>query len=235
MADNAAQDLAAEAAASLDAAKRIGDQLALFDEPSAVQDDDDAGDRGPGRPPGARNKLKTGLAQLMAAQGYRDPASQLARMAGLHSREDQNLVAIQTARAILEASRLKVSADDARELMLRAGTEGERKRAFDLWCTVLGEDIRIAHALPGLVMQIRGQMEKAASALLPYTFAKVTPDVNDNRSQMVVQITAPAGAPEQVRASVAPPPMPMEEAEQYQEVSGSDGERSDGALSDGGA
>ncbi|MEO0380506.1 MAG: hypothetical protein AAF252_09560 [Pseudomonadota bacterium] len=42
-----------------------------------------AASRGPGRPAGAQNKLKTKLRDYMAGQGYRDPAVQLAMMAGL--------------------------------------------------------------------------------------------------------------------------------------------------------
>ena len=42
---------------------------------------------GPGRPAGAGNKLKGKLRDLMAARGYRDPAEQLAMIAGLDQRE----------------------------------------------------------------------------------------------------------------------------------------------------
>lgn len=43
--------------------------------------------RGPGRPAGAGNKLKSKLRDYMAARGYRDPAEQLAMIAGLDQRE----------------------------------------------------------------------------------------------------------------------------------------------------
>ena len=39
--------------------------------------------RGPGRPAGASNKLRGKIRELMAARGYRDPAEQLAMLAGL--------------------------------------------------------------------------------------------------------------------------------------------------------
>ena len=39
--------------------------------------------KGPGRPAGAGNKLKAKLRDLMSARGYRDPAEQLAMLAGL--------------------------------------------------------------------------------------------------------------------------------------------------------
>ncbi len=39
--------------------------------------------RGPGRPAGSGNKLKAKLKDYMAARGYRDPAEQLAMLAGL--------------------------------------------------------------------------------------------------------------------------------------------------------
>ncbi len=57
-----------------------GEQLNMWGEDGATVP---AAARGPGRPAGAPNKLKTKLRDYMAGQGYRDPAVQLAMMAGL--------------------------------------------------------------------------------------------------------------------------------------------------------
>jgi hypothetical protein len=58
------------------------DQLGLFgdDEGAVVPVERRAG---PGRPAGSGNRLKSKLRDYMAAQGYRDPAAQLAMLAGL--------------------------------------------------------------------------------------------------------------------------------------------------------
>ncbi len=58
-----------------------GEQLDMFGSGGSVVP---AGDRrGPGRPAGASNKLTSKVREFMAHQGYRDPAEQLAMMAGL--------------------------------------------------------------------------------------------------------------------------------------------------------
>jgi hypothetical protein len=58
-----------------------GEQLSMFGEGGATVP---AAERsGPGRPPGAQNKLKVKLGQYLAQKGYRDPAEQLAMLAGL--------------------------------------------------------------------------------------------------------------------------------------------------------
>ena len=58
-----------------------GEQLGLFGPEGAPVPP--AERRGAGRPAGAGNKLKSKLRDLMAARGYRDPAEQLAMLAGL--------------------------------------------------------------------------------------------------------------------------------------------------------
>lgn len=203
MADNTAQEMAETAVARQIAARIVGDQLNLFGEPERPVEPEQDGPRKAGRPKGSRNKAQSGLRELMIAQGFRDPASQLARVACLHTTDDPLIVNIGRAQAILAA----------------AGA-GEKQ---------------IRDELPGLVISLMRLTEQAGATLMPYVFAKVTPDVTDARQQMVVQIAAPAGTPAQVRTAVAPPPMPMQEVEQYQEVSGSDADQSDGALSDGGS
>lgn len=59
--------------------------------------------RGPGRPPGAQNKLKSRLKDYLAAKGYRDPAEHLALLAGLDRRDKHPLhVAAEIAAALGE-------------------------------------------------------------------------------------------------------------------------------------
>jgi hypothetical protein len=65
--------------------REAGSQADLFGAEGQLIERGGGGDegRGPGRPAGAQNKTKRKLAQLMAARGYRDPAEQLALLAGL--------------------------------------------------------------------------------------------------------------------------------------------------------
>ena len=58
-----------------------GEQLGLFGEEGAPIPPERRA--GPGRPAGSGNKLKGKLRDLLAARGYRDPAEQLAMLAGL--------------------------------------------------------------------------------------------------------------------------------------------------------
>lgn len=58
-----------------------GEQIDMFGEDGAVVPVEERA--GPGRPPGARNKLKQKLGEYLALRGYRDPAEQLAMLAGL--------------------------------------------------------------------------------------------------------------------------------------------------------
>lgn len=67
-----------------DAGERLaekGPQLGLFGEDGAPVPVEQR--RGPGRPAGATNKLKAKLREYLAHRGYRDPAEQLAMLAGL--------------------------------------------------------------------------------------------------------------------------------------------------------
>ncbi|MEL6886887.1 MAG: hypothetical protein AAFP87_20435 [Pseudomonadota bacterium] len=66
--------------ASADRLLEEGEQLDMWGGDGAVVP---ASQRGPGRPAGSGNKLKAKLRDYMAGQGYRDPAVQLAMMAGL--------------------------------------------------------------------------------------------------------------------------------------------------------
>lgn len=85
-ADSEAKALAAQVGERLAEVSDAGRQLGLFGEPQR-SDQGGAEPRGPGRPAGARNKAKLGLAEYMAAMGYRAPAQQLAFIAGLAQSE----------------------------------------------------------------------------------------------------------------------------------------------------
>jgi hypothetical protein len=119
------------AAAALDEAREVGRQLDLFaSRPAPVEDAGEA-PRGPGRPKGSRNRVKVGLAEMLAHQGYRAPAEVLAHLAGLHVREDPFLVAIGRAQALLTA----------------AGGEAEGPMLVDTALRILREQRQAADAL----------------------------------------------------------------------------------------
>lgn len=74
-----------------------GEQLGLFGpEGAAIEPAERRA--GPGRPAGSGNRLKSKLGQLMALRGYRDPAEQLAMLAGL-DRPDLHPLALAAALA----------------------------------------------------------------------------------------------------------------------------------------
>lgn len=126
MSDNAAKALADQAATAVERARESGASLDLFGQPdpgAPVQDGSAKGKTG--RPPGAKNKASTALRDLLAARGYADPASRLAHMAGLNTRDDPRLVAVGFAEAILEAA--------------GATKEQRRKRMPDLVVQLLRE------------------------------------------------------------------------------------------------
>lgn len=143
---------------------------------------------GPGRPAGSTNKVKSKMADYMAARGYRDPVDQLAMLAGL-DRPDLHPMAY--------AAQI-------------AGNLGEN------------------------VTDVAKQMRQAAADLLPYYHAKRTPDINLSMPVMQVTMAPPMGGHVGTGRVAAPPPMPNqqsdaanEEAQQNQQVSNSDSEKSD--------
>ena len=209
-----------EAQSAVDAIKRArasaGD-VNLFGEPVAPDADAPSSPRR-GRPPGARNKTARGLREMLAAQGYRSPAEVLARVAGLHSREDVMLLAIGRARALLEASRATVSVEDARAALEAAQTDKQRQAATDVLLAALNEGMRIADALPDLAAKIMKEQASAAGQLMPYVEKRLTPEVHDNRTQTVVNIASAPVAADTGRR-VAPPPMPELENVEYQRLS----------------
>lgn len=239
-----ADTLASEAARSVERAREVGDQLSLFGPPVPVAEDDGdqggAGGRRIGRPPGARNKVKAQLRDLMAAQGWRDPAQQLAYLAGLNSREDPFLVALGRAEALVEATEGGTAEDPlerAERLLDRASGSEERKIAMRALAAAEERAASRAERVVGLAVGILREMRQAADSLMPYVFGKVTPDLVDNRAQMLVQVmagTGGEGAARAIGARLGPPPMPSANAEEYQGVAEGAVRQSDGAQSDGG-
>lgn len=161
-----------------------GEQLDMWGEDGTAVP---AVQRGPGRPSGAQNKLKTKLRDYMAGQGYRDPAVQLAMIAGL-DRPDVHPWAY--------------AAQIAREL---------------------GED----------TADVLKVMRQAASDVLPYYHAKLTPDVSVQQATMNITMAAPGSAGDPSSRAMRPPPMPSEQMQQNQELSESDeGDNSDGVRTE---
>lgn len=76
------QEIAAGAGRALLADGQPGGQLDMFGDRAGAAVPVETR-RGPGRPAGASNKLRAKIRELMAARGYRDPAEQLAMLAGL--------------------------------------------------------------------------------------------------------------------------------------------------------
>lgn len=97
------QARALAAAAAMDEAREVASQMDLFAS-APVQPAEEPERRGPGRPKGARNRVKVGLAEMMAHRGYRAPAEVLAHLAGLHVRADPLEVAIARAQTLLVAA-----------------------------------------------------------------------------------------------------------------------------------
>jgi hypothetical protein len=92
---------AREAAARLDGAASVGRQLSLLPAEASPADPAELERRGPGRPPGARNKRTSKLRQMLAARGFRMPEDVLAEVAGLSSRETAVELAMQRAEQVL--------------------------------------------------------------------------------------------------------------------------------------
>lgn len=218
MPDREADIIAADAAAAIAQAAQLGDQLSLFGEPERDQSDDEAAPaRKVGRPVGAKNKAKSGLRELLIAYGYRDPGHMLARLAGLHMAEDAELTAIKRAHLIQSQTGIEARLERANDLLAKAITEGERKRAFDLVIDLERRAAKQADELATLTVQILKEMRHAAEAMQPYVHTKRAPDTLVQQS-VHIGVAAPAGAPTQSLRSVGPPPMPQEKIKENQEV-----------------
>lgn len=235
--------MAAEAARRVERAREVGDQLSLFGPPAPMPapGEGEAGEGGKriGRPPGARNKVKAQLRELMAAQGWRDPAQQLAYLAGLNSREDPYLVALGRAEALVASSEDgegEGALERAERLLERAQGSEERKIAMRVLASAEERLAARAERVIALAGAILREMRQAADSLMPYVFAKLTPDVTDARQQMFVQVLAGGGAAssQAIGARLGPPPMPSDIPEGYQGLGDGAAAQSDGGQSDGG-
>jgi hypothetical protein len=217
------EDLARQAAVSIEAAAQAGEQLTF------LPDEATAGEAG--RPPRGKGRATNQMREWLAAKGFRLPEDVLAEMAGMASGADAFLTALQRTEQVLIWAQsgardvVEVIKDGVlitKELDNRP-TTGQRLATFQFVFTA----------------QLR-----AVEALLPYGLAKVTPDVASLQVTQIVQMPSPAAPMMAVdravdRAAVArdvtpsarrvgPPPMPWEIQENQQVSEGaschSDGE-----------
>lgn len=186
---------AREAAARLDRAREAGQQLTF------LPDEEPASDvpAKPGRPEGAKNKVSNQMREFLASKGYDMPENVLAQMAGLASRQDAIMTAIEHTERILTWAH-----DGATEKKKGGGERPSKASAAR----------RLAVFMQVYTIQLR-----AADALLPYGAAKVTPDVtNNNQTVQVFQVPAAPARPGDGARVVEgrsggksePPPMPKE-------------------------
>lgn len=209
--DNAFEELARDAARSIEQSRELAEQLTLLPDAPVVADEGKP-KRGPGK---ALNQMR----EWLASKGYRLPEDVLAEMAGLASREDAILTAMVQAERILAWA-----GDGARNMKFVAG-QGHVEIPGP-WKPTADQKLQA-------FMQLYSIMLRAADALMPYGAPKVTPEqvTNQQVTQIVVQ-GAPSAAPsrsDQARdvtpnaRRIAPPPMPGE-VEQNQGLSEGDDE-----------
>lgn len=217
--DNQFEDMARQAARSIEASRELAEQLTLLpDVPVAAAEGDTPARRGPG-------KAVTQMRDWLAARGYRLPEDVLAEMAGLASREDAILT------AMVQAERILAWAGEGalnRKFMPGVGhvdipgpwrpTPEQKLQAFQ---------------------SIYATMLRAADALMPYGAPKMTPEQVTN--QQVTQIVVAGGAMTTTRTSdqardvtpgrrrIAPPPMPGE-VDEKQRLGNEPSRRSDDGI-----
>ncbi|MEO1796602.1 MAG: hypothetical protein AAFR53_06260 [Pseudomonadota bacterium] len=206
------EELAREAVERVEADRALQEQLTLLpDEDSGGDSEaDERAARGPG-------KALSQMREYLAAKGYRFPEEVLAQIAGLDRQGGDTLAA-----AMATAER-----------MLAWAADGARPEKVD------GED---RQALPTLgqrlatLQQVRAAQLRAADALMPYGAPKAPteePPRAPNRIVMPQQPADPASQARDVtpqRAKVGTRMMPADvahEIQQNQQVSESDGEKSD--------
>jgi hypothetical protein len=126
-----------------DAGERLADkgqQLGLFGADGAPVPVEER--RGAGRPPGAPNKLKAKLREYLAHKGYRDPAEQLAMLAGL----DQQMHPLAYAAHIAQVLGEDVMAV-AREMRQAAG------ELMPYWHAKITPDVSVQAPAVNILMQ----------------------------------------------------------------------------------
>lgn len=166
-----------------------GEQLGLFaGDGQAVPVERRAG---PGRPPGATNKIKAKLRDLMAVRGYRDPAEQLAMIAGL-DRPDVHPMALAAAIAA-ELGEDMVAV--VREMRLAAGElmpYWHPKLTPDVAVTAPAVNILMAGADGSVAVQVGG----AAAGADPFAPLDVRLDGGAGRIGETVEHQQVSGAPD---------------------------------------
>lgn len=124
-----------------------GAQLGFFGDDGAPIAPNDPR-RGPGRPAGAQNKLKSKVRDYLAAKGYRDPAEQLAMLAGLDQRELHPMAYAAQVAQLLGEPVMAV----AREM--RAAAEA----LLPYWHAKLTPDVQVNMPVVPIMMAVPGGM-----------------------------------------------------------------------------
>jgi len=195
------QELAAQAAQNIEAARAAGEQLTFL--PDEAQS---AAAVAGQRAPRGKGKVQSQLRDWCAARGFRLPEDVLIEMAGMASTEDAFLVAMQRTEQILAWA----------EAGARQTATGVRDGV--LVTVELDTSATMAQRLAAFQFVYTAQL-RAAEALLPYGLGKVTPDV-PAAPPVQVFVAAPRGeAParpgDQARdvtprpGRIGPPPMPV--------------------------
>ncbi len=194
------QELAAQAAQNIEAARAAGEQLTFL--PDEAQT---AAATAGQRAPRGKGKVQSQLRDWCAARGFRLPEDVLIEMAGMASTEDAFLVAMQRTEQILVWAEA-----------------GARQTATGLHNGVLvtvdlDTSATMAQRLAAFQFVYTAQL-RAAEALLPYGLGKVTPDAVPALVVPVVVAAprgeAPARPGDQARdvtpkpGRIGPPPMP---------------------------
>lgn len=195
------EEMAKAAARNIEAARAAGEQLNFLTDPGEVAVPEAEGS---GRAPRGKGKAQAQLREYLAARGMRLPEAQLAEIAGLTSRDDVFLWAMQRADQVMAWA--EAGATPAAGAPGKA-TLGQRLQTFQVVFTAA---------------------VRAAEALLPYGLGKITPE---ETAPPAVQVMVMPGAravvagqgPDQARdvtpkpGRLAPPPLPHE-MQQNQQV-----------------
>lgn len=187
-------DMARDAARSIDAARAAGEQLDLLPDEPVV--DEAVADAQGGRAPRGKGKATSMMRDYLAARGWRLPEQVLGEMAGLSSREDVFLYAMQRAEQVL------AWAEEGAVGYKGAPAAPSTAQRLDVFRTIYATAVR------------------AAEALLPYGLAKVTPDEAPPAAVQVMVMPGGSAQPVQGAAvardvtprpgRLAPPPLPHE-------------------------
>lgn len=204
------EDLARKAAENIEAAQAAGQQLTFL--PDEVQNG--ALGAAGSRPPRGKGKITSQLRDWCAARGLRMPEDVLIEMAGMASREDAFIVAMQRTEQMLVWAE-----QGARQTMT-----GVRDGA--LVTVDLDTSATMAQRLAAFQFVFTAQL-RAADALLPYGLGKVTPD-----APLAIPVPVFVASPSRGHAanqardvtpqtrSISPPPMPnrMQQNQQLSET-----------------